>query len=177
MKAGVNLFKIYLAKTIEKQMKTDLAAIIEEHLQKSLTEGWRELRRSQLWEQLVAFHNIFAWGGFYRSTYASQIPSPAYSYAAQIIGHQFMRAALEHGLCLDAVFPGSFEHSREYQYGSGQIREFTFNAYQNGKKRYAITLRFLHYHDQFDFPESPTITLKAVRDDRDVVKKSVKKTS
>jgi hypothetical protein len=98
--------------------------------------------------------------GFDESDFRKAVPNPAYDNAAKLIGRRFLEVSRRLGLHYDALFPGHFATSREYEEGGYEVREFVLDTYHNGGHLCRLSLVFPHTHGAMDFPVPPRVRVE-----------------
>src|SRR5262249_37077148 len=98
--------------------------------------------------------------GFDQSGFEKTVPNPAYDNAARLIGRCFLDVSRQLGLHYDALFPGRFDTSREYEQDGYEVREFVLDTYYMGEYLCRLCLAFPHTHGAMDFPVPPEVRVE-----------------
>ena len=146
--------------TLPESNRTQFLTRVESDLQRSLNEGWKAFCESPERQLLANFMAYLLETGFYQRGFEKTVPNPAYDTAAKLIGRRFLDASRRLGLHYDALFPGRFDTSREYQQDGYEVRQFFLETYRDGRHLCRLSLAFPHTHGLMDFPVPPRVRVE-----------------
>jgi hypothetical protein len=146
--------------TLPETNRTHFLTRVERDLQNSLNEGWKAFCEGPERPLLAKFMAYLLETGFDQSGFEKVVPNPAYDNAAKLIGRRFLDASRQLGLHYDALFPGRFDNSREYEEDGYEVREFFLDTYYNGGRLCRLFLAFPHTHGLMDFPVPPRVRVE-----------------
>jgi hypothetical protein len=146
--------------TLPETNGTQFLTRVERDLQKSLNEGWKTFCDGPERPLLATFMTYLLETGFYQRGFEKTVPNPAYDNAAKLIGRRFLDASRHLGLHYDALFPGRFDTSREYEQDGYEVRQFFLDTYYNGGYLCRLSLAFPHTHGIMDFPVAPRVRVE-----------------
>jgi hypothetical protein len=146
--------------TLPESNRTQFLTRVESDLQRSLNEGWKAFCASPERQLLANFMAYLLETGFYQRGFEKTVPNPAYDTAAKLIGRRFLDASRQLGLHYDALFPGRFDTSREYEQDGYEVRQFFLETYRDGRHLCRLSLAFPHTHGLMDFPAPPRVRVE-----------------
>lgn len=149
-------------KKSNKQIKS--IELLKKDLDKALKKGWKAFPKHKDYAILKAYADHLRETGYFDSRFRKKIPHPAHHYSAMIVGVYALKLLLKRGVQLDQIFPGDFSLStgtdvEDKKIGQYENRNFHMHAWKNGKRLCEITFSFPHFHDKFDFPKPPFVTI------------------
>ena len=134
-------------------------ARLQRELEMALVRGWKNFTQSPEYNTLSGFLKFLSKAGFFESEFYRIVANPAYHFAAQCIGEQFLETARRHGVYFAEIFPGDFAASRQVKDGAVYSRRFTLTAYRGRRRLCCFSLNFRHRHDRLEFPSPPQLRL------------------
>lgn len=144
--------------------KKDFIYSLKKDLEKALKKGWKDFPKHKHYKILKEYADHLRETGYFDSRFRKKIPHPAHHYSAGAVGMYVIPVLIKYGVNIDQIFPGDFSLStgtdmEDEKIGHYENRNFHMKAWKDGKKLCDITFSFPHFHDKFDFPRPPFVTI------------------